>query len=761
MYSARWHNTNFILTAFIGMAFLASMPTNPVQAAQSPLSASRAPLSAGKTFTVNSTADAPDADPSNGVCASANGKCTLRAAIMESNFTTIADTIILPAGIYKLTRPGNDDGALIGDLDITAPLTIQGAGPAVTIVDGNGAVTGDRVFQITSGASDTTLSGLTVRNGKKLASAFDEGGGIYWDGGGSHLTLRNVAVENNASHYGGGLYLNYSGMGDVVDLDHLTIHANSATAAAGGLGVNFGDFASLNLHDSRVDSNTAYEGGGVYFQGTLTFDLASVNIMNSLIYLNKASLSGGFENHSGSAAVPVNLRGSRLFQNHADLYGGAIGNYGTLDISTTTVDSNAADSNAAPSRGGGIYNYEGGQLDIKQSTVSSNASKTGGGIYSEYFIHNAAGLMLTNSTLSGNSASRDGSGIYADGGQIKLYNATIASNHILVPAGTTYTGLGGGVYLASRVGFSARNALIADNTHRYGASLPVSDDCLGSVSSLGYNLIEETASCTIAGTTTGDVTGQDPKLGPLQNNGGLTQTQRLLPGSPAIDAGEQPFCSDDGGSPINTDQRGIPRPIGAACDIGAFELPLIATVVSVGPQDGWILESSENSNLGGSSNSVQTTVQLGDDASNRQFRSILSFNTSGLPDNAVITSAVLSIKQSGAPIGSDPFNVLGGLLVDIRKPFFSSAAGLQLADFAAAATSPKVGTFNKMPASGWYSAVMNANGRTNINKTGLTQFRLYFTKDDNNNHVGDLRKFFSGNALIALRPQLMIEYYLP
>ena len=110
-----------------------------------------------------------------------------------------------------------------------------------------------------------------------------------------------------------------------------------------------------------------------------------MSIQTSEIYSNTASLSAGFENHSGNATVPVVLQTSNLYQNHADVYGGAIGNYGTLAISTTTLD-----SNSAVTRGGGIYNYEGGQIDMKQSTLSRNTAQTGGGIYSEFFIHNTA-----------------------------------------------------------------------------------------------------------------------------------------------------------------------------------------------------------------------------------------------------------------------------------------------------------------------------------------------------------------------------------
>src|SRR5205823_4386816 len=114
--------------------------------------------------TVNSTDDSPDADPADGICATATGACTLRAAIMQANFATGAQTITLPSGVYTLTRAGYDDNALVGDLDIKHDLTIQGAGSGATIVDGNGAVTGDRVFQILNTAQNVALSGITIRN---------------------------------------------------------------------------------------------------------------------------------------------------------------------------------------------------------------------------------------------------------------------------------------------------------------------------------------------------------------------------------------------------------------------------------------------------------------------------------------------------------------------------------------------------------------------------------------------------------------------
>jgi CSLREA domain-containing protein len=531
----------------------------------------------GSTFVVNTTADTVDADVGAPACADANGLCSLRAAIMQANFTAGADTITLPAGVYLLTRPGNDDADVLGDLDISDDLTIQGAGSATTIVDGNGSVTGDRVFQILATAKNITISGLTIRNGKRVAT-FDEGGGLYWDGNGSHLSFSNVVVTGNAAYYGGGLYLNYSNSSDVVNLDHVVVHDNTAaTAAAGGLGVNFGEFATFDLNNSQVYSNTAYEGGGVYFQtgSPLSFGLASVRIENSEIYANNASLSAGFENHSGDASVPVVLLNDHIHNNQASNYGGAIGNYGALSIQSSTLE-----ANSATTRGGGIYDYEGGQIDIQKSTLSGNTSASGGGIFSELFIHNAAKLALTDTTLSGNGATENGGGIYAQGGDIKIYNSTIASNQAVVPLGST-AGHGGGILVIAPATIDAQNMILADNTHRIGAGLPIQDDCNGSINSLGYNLVESIAGCVFSGTVVGVITGSDPMLGPLMLNGGTQKTQVLESGSPAIDAGETPTCLDPNGAAISSDERGFRRPIGPRCDIGAVEYSPYAAYVSL------------------------------------------------------------------------------------------------------------------------------------------------------------------------------------
>lgn len=183
-----------------------------------------------------------------------------------------------------------------------------------------------------------------------------------------------------------------------------------------------------------------------------------------------------------------------------------------------------------------------------------------------------------------------------------------------------------------------------------------------------------------------------------------------------------------------------------------------ALLYSAGANDGWILESTETSLTGGSLDSTATTFLLGDDAQDRQYRAILHFDTSSLPDNAVITSAVLMLRRHST-VGSNPFTTLGSLRVDLRKVSFGTSA-LQLTDFRIAANKNNVATFGA-PVSNWYSGTLSAIGNAFINRTGSTQFKLYFTTDDNDDLGADFMRFFSGNAGAASRPRLVIQYYLP
>ena len=191
------------------------------------------------------------------------------------------------------------------------------------------------------------------------------------------------------------------------------------------------------------------------------------------------------------------------------------------------------------------------------------------------------------------------------------------------------------------------------------------------------------------------------------------------------------------------------------------QAPNVETFTSVGTKDGWVLESAANSQKGNALNVKASTFLVGNDAANRQYRSILSFNTAALPDNAVITKVTIRVlKQSVA--GSDPFTAQGNLQVHIRRGFFSTKAALQGTDFQANSSQSGVGIFDPQSVDNWYSAELDSQADAFINLTGDSQFRLQFELASDGNGTADYIKFFSGNvADVTKRPQLIIEYYVP
>ena len=249
--------------------------------------------------------------------------------------------------------------------------------------------------------------------------------------------------------------------------------------------------------------------------------------------------------------------------------GGGIYNVGTLTITKTTVSGNSTNDtvNALGGLGGGVYNS--GTLTIIQSTVSGNSvsrarmgsSAAGGGIY------NAGKLTITNSTLGGNQAAdywpggvTYGGGLANENGTVMISNSTVSQNAAIfhTPFGTVGA-YGGGIYNHSTTAPTLQDSIVANNT--WGGS------CNGSVTSHGHNMSSD-GTCNFNGP--GDQKNINPKLGALESNGGPTLTMALLPGSPAMNAGNPSGCTDGNGSRLTIDQRGDPRPYLGACDMGAY-----------------------------------------------------------------------------------------------------------------------------------------------------------------------------------------------
>ena len=188
----------------------------------------------------------------------------------------------------------------------------------------------------------------------------------------------------------------------------------------------------------------------------------------------------------------------------------------------------------------------------------------------------------------------------------------------------------------------------------------------------------------------------------------------------------------------------------------------LTTALSVAAQDGFVLESSETSAKGHELNTTATTLQIGDDAANKQYRAVLSFATGKIPDNAVITKITLNIMSQGIVGDVDPVNTFQGFSVAVKKGTFG-AAKLEAADFQTVA-SKAYGSIFLTPVDGWYTFDLTS-AKPYINKqssaSGLTQIRLNFMLNSNDNMVADYLSLYSGNADVAYRPQLLVQYYVP
>jgi len=320
-------------------------------------------------FTVNSIADEVDADPGNGICATSGGACTLRAAIMEANHTAGGGaTINVPAGIYVLTIPTSGaDNETIGDLDISASMSIVGAGASVTIIDGNGNLTNDRVVEISASVT-VNISGVTVRNGGN-SNVSTSGAGIF---NGGTLILSSSIIRNNHSGNlaGGGIF----NSGGIVNLINSTVSNNIALAGGGIVSGGGGteNFGILSLTNSTVSGNTTFgRGAGIWNLGPLTVINSTVS-GNSVVGGTAGTRVGGGIDHGFGSLVMIN---STISSNNAMESGGGIYNHSTngiVEIFSSTVTKNTAGVGTATGVGGGVATGASSTTTFQNTILAGN-----------------------------------------------------------------------------------------------------------------------------------------------------------------------------------------------------------------------------------------------------------------------------------------------------------------------------------------------------------------------------------------------------
>lgn len=565
-------------------------------------------VASAATFDVNTTLDAVDCNPGDGVAETdpGNGQCSLRAAIMETNALPGADSINLPQGTYTLSIPPADfNGCEAGDLNIEDDLTIVGGGQDVTIIDGNRIDrvldAGWRIFREVA----VTIESLTVTHGE---TEYD-GGGLFVFG---TTTLSHCTFRENSGLRGGGAF-----NGGTIQLTECRFQDNEATYSGAGLfnGVK------ATLDDCTFTGNVAgISGGAVYTcenvdltdcvfavnaaeRGAGISNTATVTLTRCTFSGNAATTCGGGLSSDGSATLTACV----FTANQAPTCGGGMTNSGDV-----TLDACSFSENCTEGSGGGISS-DFGMMALTDCVVSRNTAGSGGGVSLLFGTTTLVGCKLVENiaeygggletdkgtlkleacTFSKNEASAEGGGFH-NSGTSTLYGCTLSENRSLNGGGIWNDGtanlanctLSGNEAGDDGEGVYTRNALVVinctiaedvSNTNedslRDGWGIYIdsgnakigntiiwrNDDCMSGVDwpchgisgdfvSLGPNLFDSCfwpSEFRRALNAGKNDWGEDwPILEPLADNGGPTQTHALLPRSWVVDMGDNTLVTN-------------------------------------------------------------------------------------------------------------------------------------------------------------------------------------------------------------------------
>jgi parallel beta-helix repeat protein len=339
-----------------------------------------------------------------------------------------------------------------------------------------------------------------------------------------------------------------------VTIGGLTLTGGNAGTGDGGA-IKVAD-EHLTLTGVILTSNSASRGGAVYTQGQLA--VAASTFGGNHATGTGANAGGGaiFLDTNQACSIVDSVIADNQSTSTGEGGGGiGVAAGGNLTIERTTISSNRALGPFA--NGGGVSFVNNGSLTIRTSTLSGNSAEgSGGGIFAD-----SAGTTIENSTISSNSARFDGGGIDLNAGTLVLRNSTVAFN--VADSDNFGGGNGGGIFVGT-AGVTLQSTIVSNNL--FGATGGISPDISGPVTAT-VSLVKDITGTILLGGSSGNITGVDPLLGGLANNGGPTPTHALAAGSIAIDHG-----ANFAGTAF--DQRGAPfaRLVGPAVDIGAFEL---------------------------------------------------------------------------------------------------------------------------------------------------------------------------------------------
>lgn len=359
-------------------------------------------------------------------------------------------------------------------------------------------------------------------------------------------SLRQAVLDANAA--AGADEIVFDGVTGTITLSSEILISDALTITGPGAGL-------LSITCTGATGLLKVDGGAA---GTIQVALTGLTLTGSI---NMFTFGGGaVAVQNGS----LTLTDSVVTGNQAHSGGGLYLVGGTHVIRNTTVSGNSAQI-AGPGVGGGIY-ISGGALTIENSTLSGNSASQGalhlGAMGGGMMVDSGATVNVINSTFSGNSVSGDGAAIRVDSSTLNLFLTTVTDNSA---SWFFRTGLASLSLSAGTINIVS--SIVANTEGEEPVDLYLGSGTINAT----YSLIE-TPGAAINGTNLNNITGADPQLGPLQDNGGPTATHALLPGSPAINSGD-PAVADD--PPFDQRGPGFPRVHGGNVDMGAFEFELL------------------------------------------------------------------------------------------------------------------------------------------------------------------------------------------
>ncbi len=551
-----------------------------------------------------------DANPNSTIDFSVSGTIALASALPDLS----ANVTITGPGATSLTIQGGGPSSDYSIFTVAAGVTASLSG--LTISGGSATVGAGLEVKGTVTVTDCTIAdntattsggGLQVesRGTATLTDCHFSGnssvhGGAINDNGG--LALTDCTVSGNTADQAGGLRV-YSGTAAVTDC---TISGDSAGNGGGGI-ANY-QSGNLTVSDCTISGDSAGNGGGIANSGALTvsdctisgdsagngggianYDSGYLTVSDCTISGDSAGNEGGGIANSDGIANSTGFRsydysrltvsGCTISGDSAGKEGGGIANstgFRSYDYFGLTVSDCTISGDSAGKEGGGIANSTGlrsddySKLTVSDSTISGDSAGNGGGIYnsaapSTLYKYSYAALTVSDCTISGDSAG-NGGGIYdTHSASLTVFSSTIANN--------TARSSGGGLAVLRLATALLYDTIVAENVtvngtpdDVVGGALYGTGDLIGADSSSFAGIIAGSNGNQV-GTTTTPI---DPMLAPLGDYGGPTQTMALLPGSPAIAAGD--------GYADPTDQRG--EPLASPPDIGAFQTQAGSLVVN-------------------------------------------------------------------------------------------------------------------------------------------------------------------------------------